>query len=348
MLRAASVRTPLSPRGLPRLPPLRPTLTREPRQPRQIQQIHQIPQTGQIHQIQQARKIHQIHQIQQARQIHQPHQPRQPRQPRQIHRIQQARHHSGNGAANGSSSNPAMAFPCLDALEQRTQQLQTRLASEDGPEPSYTTGAHATFASPEPLLLDHGGVLRGFDVAYETWGSLDAARSNAVLLHTGLSASSHAHSSPANPRPGWWEAFIGPGRPLDTDRLFVVCANVLGGCYGSTGPSSVDPADGLPYATRFPIVSIGDMVRAQFRLLDALGIDRLYASVGASMGGMQSLAAAALFPARVGRIVSISGCASSHPYSIAIRHTQRQGSPLPPPSPPLPLSGQNPEWWMDE
>lgn len=174
------------------------------------------------------------------------------------------------------------------------------------------------------MLLDWGGILPEFDIAYETWGQLNADKSNAILLHTGLSASSHAHSTETNPKPGWWEKFIGPGAPLNTDKYFVICTNVIGGCYGSTGPSSIDPSDGKRYATRFPILTIEDMVRAQFRLLDSLGIKKLYASVGSSMGGMQSLAAGVLFPDRVGKIVSISGCARSHPYSIAMRHTQRQ------------------------
>lgn len=217
-----------------------------------------------------------------------------------------------------------MAFPCLDRIETRTKQLQSRFSNE-GPEPSYTTGPHEKFTSKTPILLDNGGVLREFSIAYETWGQLNAARSNVILLHTGLSASSHAHSTPINENAGWWEKFIGPGCALDTDRFFVICTNVIGGCYGSTGPSSIDPANGEVYATRFPIVTIEDMVRAQFRLLDGLGIDKLYASVGASMGGMQSLAAGVMFPERVGRIVSISGCARSHPYSIAMRYTQRQG-----------------------
>jgi homoserine O-acetyltransferase len=223
------------------------------------------------------------------------------------------------------SSNPALSFPCLDAVESRSQTLQRR-SYEVGPEPSYTTGHHLTFRSDEPLLLDWGGVLPEFDIAYETWGSLNKEKSNAILLHTGLSASSHAHSTPENAKPGWWEKFIGSGRPLDTDKYFVICTNVIGGCYGSTGPSSIDPANGQRYATRFPILTMQDMVRAQFRLLDALGVEKLYASVGSSMGGMQSLAAGILFSERVGRIVSISGCARSHPYSIAMRHTQRQGN----------------------
>lgn len=221
------------------------------------------------------------------------------------------------------SSNPAMAFPCLDAQEQKTARLQNR-SLDAGPEPSYTTGKHLVFRSKEPFLLDWGGTLREFDIAFETWGTLNQDRSNAILLHTGLSASSHAHSTEANPKPGWWEKFIGPGKAVDTDKYFVICTNVLGGCYGSTGPSSIDPSDGQRYATRFPILTMDDMVSAQARLLDHLSIQKLYASVGASMGGMQSLAFGVHFPERVGKIVSISGCARSHPYSIAMRHTQRQ------------------------
>ncbi|KAF2715117.1 homoserine O-acetyltransferas-like protein [Pleomassaria siparia CBS 279.74] len=220
------------------------------------------------------------------------------------------------------SSNPALSFPCLDAVESRSASLSRRSLS--GPEPSYTTGHHLNFHSQQPILLDWGGVLPEFDVAYEAWGTLSEEKDNAILLHTGLSASSHAHSTEANPQPGWWEKFIGPGKPLDTDKYFVICTNVIGGCYGSTGPSSIDPANGERYATRFPILTMEDMVRAQFRLLDNLGIEKLYASVGSSMGGMQSLAAGVLFPDRVSRVVSISGCARSHPYSIAMRHTQRQ------------------------
>ncbi|KAL8745111.1 MAG: hypothetical protein Q9190_002717 [Brigantiaea leucoxantha] len=221
------------------------------------------------------------------------------------------------------STNPALAFPCLDARDARTAKLSAQSLTS-GPEPSYNTGQHRTWHSRDPLLLDWGGILPGFNIAYETWGKLNEDRSNAILLHTGLSASSHAHSTSINPKPGWWEKFIGPGAALDTNKYFVICTNVIGGCYGSTGPASIDPADGESYATRFPILTMEDMVRAQFRLLDAFGIKKLYASLGSSMGGMQSLAAGTLFPDRVGKIVSISGCARSHPYSIAMRHTQRQ------------------------
>ncbi|KAI0419018.1 homoserine O-acetyltransferase [Xylaria grammica] len=228
-----------------------------------------------------------------------------------------------SSANPGEASNPAMVFPCLDALETRSASLEARSLSS-GPEPTYTAGATEVFRCVDPLLLDWGGVLPEFDIAYETWGQMNSNKSNVILLHTGLSASSHAHSTESNPQPGWWEKFIGPGGPLDTDKYFVICTNVIGGCYGSTGPSSIDPADGQRYATRFPILTMEDMVRAQFKLLEHLGVEKLYASVGSSMGGMQSLAAGVLFPAKIGRIISISGCARSHPYSIAMRHTQRQ------------------------
>ena len=234
--------------------------------------------------------------------------------------------HGQTPRRSGAPSNPAMKFPCVDALENRSATLQaaSTRSDESGPEPSYTVGATQIYHSDKSLLLDHGGQLHEFDIAYETWGRMNESRSNVILLHTGLSASSHAHSTPENPQPGWWERFIGPGLALDTDKYHVICTNIIGGCFGSTGPSSIDPSDGKRYATRFPILTIQDMVRAQFRLLDHLGVDKLHASVGSSMGGMQSLAAGVEFPSRVGRIVSISACARSHPYSIAMRYVQRK------------------------
>lgn len=242
---------------------------------------------------------------------------------RKLHQQSPRKAQHAAAAQDVESTNPALSFPCLDAHESRSASLSKRSLS--GPEPSYTSGHTLNFHSKQPILLDWGGILSEFNIAYETWGNLNQDKSNAILLHTGLSASSHAHSTELNTKPGWWEKFIGSGKPLDTDKYFVICTNVIGGCYGSTGPSSIDPANGERYATRFPILTMEDMVRGQFRLLDNLGIQKLYASVGSSMGGMQSLAAGTLFPERVGRIVSISGCARSHPYSIAMRHTQRQG-----------------------
>lgn len=196
----------------------------------------------------------------------------------------------------------------------------------DGPEPVYqkVVSGYETFHFPKPFQCDWGGELPEFQLAYETWGELAPRRNNVVLLHTGLSASSHARSQPKNESDGWWEDFIGPGAPIDTDRFFVVCTNLLGGCYGSTGPSSIDPRSGRPYGVAFPVLTVRDMVRAQIALLDHLGIDRLHASVGASLGGMQSLMLASLVPDRVDRIVSISAALRSHPQSIAMRFVQRQ------------------------
>lgn len=256
-------------------------------------------------------------------------------------------------AQTDPASNPALNFPCLDNMLDRQNKLAQQLGGQSsspvqrlqqspsivlpgqaapgtakaGPEPTYSriVSGYSVFHYPHQYRLVHGGFLPEFDIAYETWGRLNERRDNAILIHTGLSASSHAKSHERNRNPGWWEKFIGPGLPLDTNRFFIICTNVIGGCYGSTGPSSVDPSNGERYATRFPIMTIFDMVRAQFKMLDAMGIEKLHASVGASMGGMQSLAAAACFPDRVGRLVSISACARSHPYSIAMRYTQRQG-----------------------
>ncbi|KII94917.1 hypothetical protein PLICRDRAFT_128255 [Plicaturopsis crispa FD-325 SS-3] len=227
---------------------------------------------------------------------------------------------------------PNPTFPCVDAhasrqsrLAQATSSTQEK-ESESGPEPPYARPdprSYKTYHHPKPLPLTYAAPLPSVDIAYETWGTLSPNKDNVILLHTGLSASSHAASTSLNSAPGWWEAFIGPGRPLDTNSFFIICTNVIGGCYGSTGPSSIDPATGEPYATRFPILSIFDMVRAQFCLLDHLGVDKLYASVGSSMGGMQSLAAAWLHPERVARVVSISGTARSNPSSVAMRFAQR-------------------------
>ena len=221
---------------------------------------------------------------------------------------------------------PQLSFPCIDRMDERQKRLE-----QSGPEPNYDkiVSGYSTFrfgplANSDAFKLQLGGSLSTFNLAYETWGELNSNKDNVVLIHTGLSASSHAKAHSLNTRHGWWESFIGPGKSIDTDKFFVVCTNVLGGCYGSTGPMSVDPDSGKQFGTRFPIVTIVDMVRAQFKLLDALGIDRLHASVGSSMGGMQSLAAAALFPERVRRLITISAAARSHPYSIAMRYAQRQ------------------------
>jgi len=214
------------------------------------------------------------------------------------------------------------SFPCLDQVEQRTQKIQ-----ESGPEPVYIAHnfGYDVYKIPHRVNLEFGASLDGVEVAYETWGELNADKSNAILVHTGLSPSSHAKSHAKNTKPGWWEKFIGPGLTVDTNKFFVICANALGSCYGSTGPSSFRPNSKERYASSFPVLTIQDMVRVQADLVtNHLGINKLYASIGSSMGGMQSLAYASEFSDRVGRVASISGCARSHPSSIASRFVQRQ------------------------
>lgn len=193
------------------------------------------------------------------------------------------------------------------------------------------------FHSPDPLpLLYSNNPLPQFDIAYETWGTLNADRSNAIILHTGLSASSHVASggndvaSSTSSKAGWWEDFVGPGKSIDTDKFFVICTNVLGGCFGSTGPSSAYPLGegGVRWATRFPLLSIHDMMRAQLGLLDHLGIDKLYACIGSSMGGMSSLSMAYLAPERVGRVASISATGRSGLGGVGMRYAQRSGMSL--------------------
>ncbi len=175
-----------------------------------------------------------------------------------------------------------------------------------------------TFASERPFALDGGEVLTEVSIAYETWGTLAEDASNAVLVCHAWTGDSHAagRAGPGHPTEGWWDAMIGPGRPIDTDRWFVVCANVLGGCQGSTGPASVGP-DGHPYGPRFPVITIRDMVRVQARLQAHLGVERWASVVGGSMGGMQVLEWAATYPRRVASIVPIATCLHSTAQQIA-------------------------------
>ena len=176
-----------------------------------------------------------------------------------------------------------------------------------------------TFPADRPFALDGGVTLHEVTVAYETWGTLDERASNAVLLCHAWTGDSHAagDAGRGHPAPGWWDDLIGPGRPIDTDRWFVVCANVLGGCQGSTGPASPHPTDGHPYGSRFPVVTIRDMVRAQARLATHLGVGAWHAVVGGSMGGMQVLEWALTFPQRVRSIVPIATCAQATAQQIA-------------------------------
>lgn len=178
--------------------------------------------------------------------------------------------------------------------------------------------------SDQPLDLELGGRIQEVEVAYETWGTLDADGDNAILLCPAFSAHCHARSSSRDPRPGWWEDMIGPSRALDTDRFWVVCTSLLGGCYGTTGPRSVDPVSGVSYGPRFPIVTIRDIVEVQIRLLDHLGIHRAHAALGGSLGGMESLELGLRFPQRFGRIITISATGRTQPYTATIRHIGRR------------------------
>ncbi len=157
-----------------------------------------------------------------------------------------------------------------------------------------------------PLALEHGGRLPGVDVTYETYGALDSTRSNAVLVCHALTGDSHVARHGADDSPGWWDAVVGPGRAIDTRRFFLICPNLLGGCRGSTGPASVDPATGRPWGAEFPVVTVGDMVECQRRLLDHLGIERLHAVIGGSLGGHVALEWARSHPARVASVIGLA------------------------------------------
>ncbi len=172
--------------------------------------------------------------------------------------------------------------------------------------------------------MHRGGRLQSPTIAYETWGELNAARDNAVVIFTGLSPSAHAASSAEDPSAGWWEEIIGPGRPIDTRRYFVICINSLGSCFGSTGPASVNPATGDIYRLDFPVLSLEDVARGGYEVVRSLGIDKLHAIVGPSMGGMTALAFEVLFPGMSRGLVVISSGARSLPFSIALRSLQRE------------------------
>ncbi|MDQ2694511.1 MAG: homoserine O-acetyltransferase [Pseudomonadota bacterium] len=176
-----------------------------------------------------------------------------------------------------------------------------------------------------PLELDCGRTLAGYELVYETYGALNAAASNAVLICHALSGDHHAagyHSPEA--KPGWWDAAIGPGKPIDTRRFFVVCCNNLGGCKGSTGPNTPDPRTGRPYGPDFPIVTVRDWVRSQARLADQLGINAWAAVIGGSLGGMQGIQWAIDFPDRVRHVAAIAAAPRLSPQNIAFNEVARQ------------------------
>lgn len=179
---------------------------------------------------------------------------------------------------------------------------------------------------PSAFVFESGAVLNHFTIGYETYGRMDIEGQNTILVCHGLTHSCHAAGKHAeeDERPGWWDAMIGPGKPLDTDRYFVVCANNLGGCHGSSGPGSIDPDTGRPYGLRFPVATIGDSVRAHRMLLDRLEIGRLHSVIGGCMGGFQALEWMVRFPEFIESAVVISATPQSSPHTLALWEVIRQ------------------------
>ena len=177
----------------------------------------------------------------------------------------------------------------------------------------------------EPLALESGERLGPWSIAYQAYGALNADKSNAILLCHALTGDQHvANINPVTGKSGWWETMVGPGKPYDTDRFFIICANVLGSCLGTTGPASLDPVTGKPYALHFPVVTIRDMVNAQAKLVDRLGIDTLFCVAGGSMGGMQVLEWAASHSSRVFSAMPIATAAKHTAQNIAFHEVGRQ------------------------
>ena len=193
---------------------------------------------------------------------------------------------------------------------------------------SFTTKATQQLTLSNPgesgFKMWRGETLPELTLAYECWGELSDAADNAIMIFCGLSPSAHAASSVQDTSPGWWEFMIGPGKAIDTDRFFVVCANTLGGCYGSTGPSSINPESGQKYGGDFPDVTVEDIASAGYHLMRELGVERLHAAVGSSMGGMSSIAYALQYPGEIDYLVSISAATQALPLTIALRSLQRE------------------------
>ncbi|WP_269525667.1 homoserine O-acetyltransferase MetX [Coraliomargarita parva] len=182
------------------------------------------------------------------------------------------------------------------------------------------------FVSKEPFRFESGGTIPELTLRYETYGHLNAAKDNAVLICHALTGNHHVagvHNLEER-KQGWWNFMVGPGKPIDTSRYFVICSNVLGGCSGSTGPESINPATGTRYNLDFPKLTVGDMVNAQAMLLDHLGVDKLHSVIGGSMGGMQTLQWAIAYPERVGSYIALACCARHNAQAIAFNDTGRQ------------------------
>jgi len=206
-----------------------------------------------------------------------------------------------------------------------TAQVVTRDFSDRVREAENPQSLLVRFGPDQPLKLNAGVDLSPFQIAYQTYGTLNARRSNAVLICHALTGDQHvANVHPVTGKSGWWETMVGPGRPIDTDRYFVICPNVLGACVGTTGPSSIDPKTGRPWGLDFPVITIRDMVAAQAMLLDHLGIDSLFSIAGGSMGGMQVLQWAASYPDRVFSALPIAAATRHSAQNIAFHEVGRQ------------------------
>jgi homoserine O-acetyltransferase len=184
--------------------------------------------------------------------------------------------------------------------------------------------ARQYFTLSSPFAMKRGGELHAAQLAYETWGALSEQRDNAILILTGLSPSAHAASNAEDPSAGWWEEMLGPGKPIDTNRWFVICVNTLGSCKGSTGPASINPATGATYRLDFPDLSLEDAAAAARELVQGLGIEKLACLIGNSMGGMTALAYLSLARGDVRAHISISTAPQAQPFAIAIRSLQRE------------------------
>ncbi|MBM3541406.1 MAG: homoserine O-acetyltransferase [Alphaproteobacteria bacterium] len=191
--------------------------------------------------------------------------------------------------------------------------------------PAELPGHRAEFGREAPMKLDSGAALGPFTIAYETYGTLNADKSNTVLICHALTGDQYVIGThPVTAKPGWWEFMVGPGRPIDTDRFFVICTNILGGCMGTTGPKDVNPATGKPWGLSFPVITVGDMVRAQALLMDSLGIEQLFCVAGGSLGAMQVLQWASAYPDRVFSAIPIAGAARHSAQNIAFHEVGRQ------------------------
>jgi homoserine O-acetyltransferase len=205
-------------------------------------------------------------------------------------------------------------------LHELELQEQLRRAEADNP-----SSPAMRFPADRPLALDSGAMIGPWQIAYQTYGTLNADRTNAVLICHALTGDQHvANENPVTGKPGWWTLMVGPGRPIDTDRFFVICANVLGGCLGTTGPASTNPSTGLVYGLDLPVLTIRDMVRSQAALVEALGIPSLFAVVGGSMGGMQVLEWAATYPERTFSAVVLAASHRHSSQNIAFHEVGRQ------------------------